>query len=288
MYTSYWNLNERPFQNNPDIRFAYLSSQHKEALARLLYLADGRKLGGVLIGPYGVGKSMVLALLAAKLKELGSSFLTQLDTPVGGAMALAKQILFKLGHHQPIADLAEALDAIETICSEKNGAFPHLTLVLDEAQMLRDQDSVEFLHLLSNMRILKKDGSYGENAITVILSGHGELLQTVVKDTSFCQRLQLVYTLTPFTEQQLVEYVHSRIRAAGGDIWYFDADVFPLLHKACHGLPRIANNICDVALILGYSAGARRIDRTIMQQAIDEVYIPEFSIPPTEGDCTHE
>lgn len=284
MYTSYWNLNHRPFQNHPDLRFAYLSAQHKEALARLLYLAEGRKLGGILIGPYGVGKSMVLSLLVEKIREMGTSHAIQLDTPVGGVMALAKQLLFKLNYHQPVSDIAGALSAVETICGEKSAVFPHLTLILDEAQLIRDRDSVEFLHLLTNMRILKKDGSYGETAITVILSGHGDVLKAVIQDVSFCQRLQLVYKLTPLTAQQVMEYVHSRIRSAGGDIWCFEETVFSMLHEASHGLPRIVNNICDVALVLGYSVGARRINQDIMRQAIEEVYIPAFSQLAPEGE----
>ncbi len=284
MYTSYWNLNHRPFQNHPDHRFAYLSAQHKEALARLLYLAEGRKLGGILIGPYGVGKSMVLALLVEKIREMGTSQVVQLDTPVGGVMALAKQLLFKLNCNQSVADIAGALAVMEGLCSEKNAAFPHLTLILDEAQLIRDREVVEFLHLLTNMRMLKKDGSYGETAITVILSGHGDVLKAVIQDVSFCQRLQLVFKLNPLSAQQVMEYVHSRIRAAGGDIWCFEEDVFPMLHEASHGLPRIVNNICDVALVLGYSVGARRISQAIMRQAIEEVYIPAFSRLSPEGE----
>lgn len=284
MYTAYWNLNYRPFQNHPDVRFAYLSAQHKEALARLLYLAEGRKLGGILIGPYGVGKSMVLSLLIAKIHEMGSSRAIQLDTPVGGVFALAKQIFYKLNVTAPFTDIAGALAALETVCSEKSAAFPHLTIILDEAQLIRDRETVEFLHLLTNMRILKKDGSYGENAITVILSGHGDVLKAVIQDVSFCQRLQLVYKLAPLSPQQVTEYVHSRIRTAGGDIWCFEEEVFGMLHEASRGLPRIINNICDVALVLGYSVGARRIGPSIMRQAIDEVNIPVFNQLATEGD----
>ncbi|MDD4737351.1 MAG: hypothetical protein PHP44_14740, partial [Kiritimatiellae bacterium] len=203
---------------------------------------------------------------------------------VGGVLALAKQLFFKLNLNVPLTDVAGALAALESICSEKNAAFPHLTVVIDEAQLIHDRDTVEFLHLLTNMRILKKDGSYGENAITVILSGHGDVLKAVIQDVSFCQRLQLVYKLSPLTAQQVMEYVHYRIRAAGGDIWCFEEDVFGMLHEASRGLPRIINNICDVALVLGYSVGARRIDQSIMRQAIDEVNIPVFNQLATEGE----
>ena len=37
MYTQYWGLQKKPFDNTPDPEFLYYSSQHEEALARLLY-----------------------------------------------------------------------------------------------------------------------------------------------------------------------------------------------------------------------------------------------------------
>jgi len=41
MYLAHWNLREEPFQNVADPRFAYLSDQHQEGLARLIYLVKG-------------------------------------------------------------------------------------------------------------------------------------------------------------------------------------------------------------------------------------------------------
>ena len=38
MYEEYWGLNTLPFENVPDPRFLYRSSQHEEALMRLLYV----------------------------------------------------------------------------------------------------------------------------------------------------------------------------------------------------------------------------------------------------------
>ena len=274
MYAGYWNLRERPFQNVADPRFAYLSDQHKEGLARLLYLVEEQKLGGSLVGPYGVGKSMVIELLAEKVRGRSNTLYVQLDAPPAGALALAKQIVARLGHTAPVYDLAGALDVVQNYFTDGNTAPQHLVLTVDEAQMLRDAAAYEFLHLLSNLRIRRRDGGSGATAVTLLLVGHPDLIQHLAHEPSLAQRFQLFWRLEPLTEQQTIEYIQHRIRAAGGDLWMFDEGAIHTLYTASQGLPRLINNMCDTALLIGCASRADRINDAIMQQAIAEVQSP--------------
>ena len=271
MYINYWNLTEKPFQNAPSSKFAYYSDQHKEGLARLVYLVENRKLGGIMAGPYGSGKSMILELLDREVKKKTEARFIRIDASLGGTLPLARQILRRLGYNDMVADVSQALQVLEDLCSYDRSKFSHVALAIDEAQFIRNPDTVEFLHLLTNVRVLNRDGNYGENAVTLILAGHEEVVGTMMKDMSLRQRFQLVWRLSPLTMQQTMEYVHSRIRAAGGDIWIFDEEVFSALHEASSGLPRMINNICDLALVLGCAAQAPKVTLPIMKQAINEL-----------------
>jgi general secretion pathway protein A len=274
MYVSYWNLRENPFQNVADTRFAYLSSQHQEGLARLLYLVEGKKLGGVLVGPYGVGKSMVLEMMAEKTNEQGASRFFQVDATPVGTLGVAQQILNYLGFREKVTDLASAMMALQTALNNDDNRSKHLAIAIDEAQFLREAQAFEFLHLLTNLRSPRKDGAHGETAVTLILAGHLDLLNMISSEPSFCQRMQLAWQLEPLNESQTVEYVHHRMRAAGGDIWAFEEEALREVHHASHGIPRQINNICDIALLLGCAAQAPKIGRELMQQAINEVNSP--------------
>lgn len=53
MYEEYWKLQERPFENTPDPRFLYYSSQHKEGLSRLLYAVREEKGAAMLTDIFG-------------------------------------------------------------------------------------------------------------------------------------------------------------------------------------------------------------------------------------------
>jgi type II secretory pathway predicted ATPase ExeA len=271
MYLNYWNLNEAPFQNTPSRKFAYYSEQHREGLARLVYLVQNRKLGGVMAGPYGSGKSMILELLDREVHEKTEALFIKVDASLGGPLPLARQILRRMGSHTNVDDISEALQILEDLCAHDRANFSHVALAVDEAQFLRNPETIEFLHLLTNVRSLNKDGSYGENAVTLILSGHIEVVKFVLNDLSLRQRLQLIWKLSPLTLQQTMEYVQFRIRTAGGDIWMFGEDVFPALHDATKGLPRVINNICDLALVLGCAAQASSISLELMRQAVDEL-----------------
>lgn len=279
-YVSYWNLRERPFQNVADVRFAYMSTQYREGLARLLYIVEERKLGGVLSGPYGVGKSMVLELLEKSLAAQPGFHRVSLSAPpAGGVMALAQLILTRLDDAHPVGDVSSALTAIQDRCSEIDSEGAHIVLILDETQLLRESAIFEFLHLLVNLRARHKDGSQGESLLTLILAGHSDIRTRLAAETALCQRIQLFWELEPLDENQTLEYIHHRMRAAGGDIWVFEEESIPEIHRASGGLPRLVNNICDVALLLGYASGAAKVSREIILQAIRETNSPAMAGP---------
>lgn len=274
MYIDYWNLRENPFQNVADTRFAYLADQHREGLARLLYLVEGKKLGGVLVGPYGLGKSMILEMMAEKVREQGVSQYLHVDATPVGTLGVIRQVLLFLGYREPVHDVAGGLLIIQDILSTDPNRTKHLALAIDEAQFLRDQQAYEFLHLLTNLRVRNKQGIEGETAVTIILAGHLDLMQHIADEPSFCQRMQLLWELKPLDEKQTIEYVHHRIRVAGGDIWVFEEDALREAYHASQGLPRQINNICDIALLLGYGSKQPKITRDVMLQAVAEVNVP--------------
>lgn len=271
MYLTHWNLREQPFQNVADARFAYLSEQHQEGLARLVYVVKSRKLGGVLIGTYGAGKSMLLELLARNDETASSTRFVQFDAPSGGAIGLSRQVLGALQIDARHADVDGALEIIRASIAKSNTGLPHTTLAIDEAQMIQEPEAIDFLHRLTNFRIGNGAGRPDCPAFTLILAGHTELERMVCRKAAFRQRLSMLWHLEPLNEQQTIEYVEFRMRAAGGDIWVFEEDTLLDVSAASCGIPRVINNICDVALMMGFALKSTRITRKIMRQAIEEV-----------------
>ncbi len=274
MYLDFWNLREHPFQNVEDSRFAYLSDQHHEGLARLVYLVQNRKLGGVLTGPYGVGKTMVLELLGQQLRKEKATRFTRIDYHPGSTTALARYLLSALGYDdEQLKQVSEAMDAIRLLKRDQAG-LQHNTVVIDEAQAITDLEVYHFLHLLMNVMLLDNEQRVKGSAFTIILAGYDDMTELLSKDESLCQRLQMLWQLEPLSLKQVLEYVQHRIRVAGGDIWVFEEEAIEELARASGGLPRQINNICDIALMLGYAANVSKVNKNLMQQAASDACFP--------------
>ena len=67
MYEEYWGFREKPFQNTPDPRFLYASSEHEEALMKMLYIVQEGMGAGMLTGVFGSGKTLISQVLLERL-----------------------------------------------------------------------------------------------------------------------------------------------------------------------------------------------------------------------------
>ena len=267
MYVHYWNLREKPFQNVTDARFVYLAEQHQEGLARLIYLAKNQKIGGVLVGPYGVGKSMILELLAQNIRADNNSKYVDISMMPGETMALARRILEFTGHSGKVNDMTGALENLQAMVGNPKNEFPPTVLAIDEAQLIVDTATWQFLHLLTNITAPSMNQNPPRNAFTLILCGHIDLTNHLKLYQALAQRMQLVWKLDPLAENQTVEYIQQRIRAAGGDIWIFSDDAMRAIHRMANGLPRLINNICDTALMLACAGKLQKVTKEIAEQA---------------------
>ncbi len=57
-YENFYGLKEQAFSNAPDSRFYYESSQHAEAMVRMLHSVDTMKGLTVVVGDIGAGKTL--------------------------------------------------------------------------------------------------------------------------------------------------------------------------------------------------------------------------------------
>jgi general secretion pathway protein A len=69
MYNSHFGLTQAPFSIAPDPRFLYMSDQHREALAHLLFGVSSNGGFVLLTGEVGTGKTTVTRCLLEQLPE---------------------------------------------------------------------------------------------------------------------------------------------------------------------------------------------------------------------------
>ncbi len=69
MYQAHWGLSKPPFKGFLDPKSFYQSPTHEEALARLNFLVEQHRRLGLLVGPSGSGKSLLLEVFAQRLRR---------------------------------------------------------------------------------------------------------------------------------------------------------------------------------------------------------------------------
>lgn len=285
MYTKYWNLSAAPFLNIMDERFVYMTDQHREGLARLSFLVDEERMAGMLTGPFGVGKSLTLELLARRAQSRNIPVI-RMDAIPGGMLPMARFVLRSMGIKEDPPTLQDALMLLQIYCQTPQPNMQHRLLIIDEAHYLASDNGYYFAHYLCNLRLPATSSTPERQLFTLVLVGTEELRRTVNAYESLRRRIQLDWVLQPLSQRETLEYVQHRIRCAGGDIWLFTQDALAEVYTWSDGVPRDINHLCDTALMLGYAGQVASIDVAIVRQAASDTGLDKKPKEPTESDVS--
>lgn len=264
MYEAYWELSEPPFDNSPNPRFFYLSPDHEEALVRLVYTVRHRKGCGMLTGEYGCGKTTLSRALIQRLEaeryEIGL-----LTNPRWNATDFLREALYQLGVETTETSKSELLHMLNDLFFRNFREGRDTVIIVDEAQLLDDDGVFEELRLLMNFQT---DDRF---LVTVLLIGSPELREKVRKLKHLDQRITIRYHLNTLDDAHTAAYVTHRLRMAGRTRPIFTENAVKLIFDFTRGTPREINNLCDVALLVGYTKRANEIDETIVAEVIKDM-----------------
>ena len=266
MYTDYWGLTEKPFENTPDPRFFYCSSKHEEAVTRLLYVVEEKKGAAMLSGEYGSGKTLLSRIVLAKLLQEQEKYkVAIIINPTIPVLELLSEIVYQLGteisQDDRKIDTLHNLNEILYKTSENN---KHTVIIIDDAQAIEDESIFEELRLLLNFQLNECF------LLTLILLGQPELKEKIEKLPQFKQRLALRYHLNNLDESETGSYIEHRCKVAGREEQIFSPETYKLLYDYSGGSPRQINNICDLSLVIGMGEKSTHIDGRIIQEVIKD------------------
>lgn len=266
MYKNYFGFTDIPFSIAPDPRYLYLSDQHKDALAHLLY-GVGEHGGFVLLtGEVGTGKTTICRCLLQQIP--GDCEVAYIVNPRQTVVELLQSICDELGVYYFYEDQGTSylVDLINEYLLENHSAGRNTILIIDEAQNL-ETEVLEQLRLLTNLETNEK------KLLQLILLGQPELNELLARQElrQLAQRITARYHLRALTLEETERYVLHRLTIAGYSGELFPRDTLKLVHNASGGIPRLINIICDRCLLGVYSASGRVVDAAITRQAISEI-----------------
>ncbi len=266
MYCEFYGFKEKPFTTTPNPRFIFLSKNHKEAFAHLLYGIDHHAGFIELTGEVGTGKTTVLRSLLSQLEETSHRSALILN-PCLSAPELLRSINREYGIPWQGLNSAELLDALNLFLVDEHKNGRSVVLVIDEAQNL-EPAVLEQLRLVSNLE------TETTKLIQIILAGQPELRQLLRRPElrQVGQRVSVTYHLQPMDFTDTCNYIEHRLEVAGG--WKaatFVPAALKKLYQYSGGIPRLLNIACDRALLIGYTEESREISAPMAARAIIEV-----------------
>jgi len=271
MYLTFYGLTEKPFNATPDPKFLYMSPGHREALAQLLYGTQERKGFMVLTGKVGTGKTTLLHALFQRLSgQIAISFVVNSTLSFD---ELLEYVLEDLGVAKQGDSRARRLMALNNFLIERERAGQNTVLIIDEAQNL-DASTLENIRLLSNFE------TPSSKLLQILLVGQPELKArlNLPELKQLKQRVGLRCQIPSLTLEETRAYIRTRLRIAGArDLGLFSDSAIDRISAYVGGIPRLINTVCDHCLLFGYADQKRRIDRGIVNQAIE--YLEEGTRP---------
>src|SRR5271157_4262665 len=133
MYLDFYGFREKPFNLTPDPRFVFLSKNHREAFAHLLYGIENRIGFIALTGEVGLGKTTVLRSLLSQLDA--DHYRTALIfNPCLSPPELLQNINREFGISARSSNSRDLLDSLNTFLLQQNTEGRTVVLAIDEVQ----------------------------------------------------------------------------------------------------------------------------------------------------------
>jgi general secretion pathway protein A len=259
MYTSFYQLDSKPFDHGYEQKFYWEGEGQRDALSTMQRgLLHNRKFL-FLKGSEGSGKT---TLAHALIRGLGNDFTWALvERPSLDRIDFYNDIGEAFGLDQKFTSKVHFLIRFSHFLYRTTEEEKKILLLIDECHQL-SQELLEELWLLSN---IEKGGA---RLLNIYFIGHHLFDELLLKpkNNAVRQRITRNVELFPLDVESTGDYVRHRVKAAGGDDTLFGPKAIEAVHRCCRGNMNQINILCDNAL----STGSVHDKKTIDQETIEE------------------
>jgi type II secretory pathway predicted ATPase ExeA len=264
IYTSHFGLSERPFSLVPDPDFLFWSTEHQRAYTMLEYGIITRAPITLITGEVGTGKTTLLHHL---LKVVDSNVRIGLVSNAHGSRGeLLRWVMMSLDQPAPHdATYVDLFAAFQSYVIEEYAKGSRVILIFDEAQNL-SRESLEELRMFTNINSNK------DELLQLVLVGQPELRDIIRQPnmSQFAQRVAASFHLKAMDSRTVRRYIVHRMQIAEAKRNPFTPAAMDLIYKATGGVPRLVNQLCDLALVYAFTKGRKRIMESTIQRVLDD------------------
>lgn len=273
MYEQFYHLKEDPFRLSPNTKPCYKHASYSHAKTYMLY-ALRRGEGIVLVtGRSGTGKTALLRDFIHSIKNEPVVTADLVSTQLQ-ATDLIRMIAFSFGINKLTNDEADIISELETQLSGMRNFGRRPLLIIDEAQNLQTES-------LRKIELLMRLGWKSEPLLQIFLIGRDGLHELLLTEKlkQLYARVNAVICLEPLDQRSTGEYIRHRLKQVG---WNNDPqlanEIYPIIFRYSHGIPRLINMICSQILLFGMTEeqhffGLNEIN-LVLQQMTDDQMLP--------------
>lgn len=249
MYQQYWQVTRHPFENRFDSRYFFPGESHQAALLKMRYVIQNQLGAGVLVGSTGIGKTFALRTLQDQLDERTTPFV-HIGFPQLSSAELLGLLAAELGAETDGPTAGRRDLSVRRIDSQlrhhaSQGTAP--VIVIDDAHLIDDPHVLQTLSLLLN---LQQDPAI---TFTLILIGEPVLLGQIQRVAHLSSRIAVRSVVQPLGQPETADYIAHRLAAAECPRSPFDKSAVRRVFELSGGNPRRINQLCDLALLVGYA-----------------------------------
>ncbi len=275
MYAPHFGLKQDPFSIAPDPHYLYMSEQHREALAHLLYGIGGGGGFVLLSGEIGAGKTTVCRCFLEQVPA--NCNVAYIFNPKLTASELLASICDEFHIQLPIhtlgsnaSSLKDLTDALNTFLLQAHTAGQNSLLIIDEAQNL-SASVLEQLRLLTNLETNER------KLLQIVLIGQPELRRMLAQPEleQLAQRVIARYHLEALSPMETAHYIQHRLAVAGlKGVVPFSGRALKRVQQLSRGVPRRINLLCGRAMLGAYATGQAMVNLDVLEKAAVEVFGP--------------
>lgn len=262
IYTDFFGLSERPFSLVPDPDFLFWSPAHKRAYSMLEYGIVTRAPITLITGEVGAGKTTLMHHLLRSVEDDVQVGL--IANAHGDRGELLRWVLLALGQDARADETyVDLFGRFQTYLIDEYAAGRRVILIFDEAQNL-SRESLEELRMFTNINANK------DELLQLVLVGQPELRDMIRQPNlrQFAQRVSSAFHLTAMDIRTVRAYISHRLKVAGAASEIFHLSARDLVFEASGGVPRLVNQLCDLAMVYAFTKGNKTITRLTVQQVL--------------------